>query len=157
MTNLKVDDLKWVTDGTLSRRDLSRLRPEACETQLELFRLMVSIVSRTFLKAVVVALVGILLVPIALLLAPLPSFASAQAFAACHEETSDSSLPPGQNHDCCLIGHDHPIPGHTPAVTPVWNLFVTELIAVPEMQSQGRPEPALTSFDPPGIKLSLRI
>lgn len=54
------------------------------------------------------------------------------------------------NHDCCLVGHNHVLPGHIVHVQPALSLVALEAAPTqPRPLLLRRPEPALSSFDPP--------
>ena len=107
--------------------------------------------------AVVLVLMGMAF-PSLLLALPLDQTISVEPPAACHEESPSPGAPMGQHHDCCLIGHNQAMPVHVAGPITCANVLVIRLV-VPAggVQSQGRPEPLLTSFDPPLSPLPLRI
>ena len=83
---------------------------------------------------------------------------STDAPAPCHQDQSGPMAPMGSHHDCCLVGHNHSVPGHVADVRPT--LAVTALLPATLLRASfsARPEPALSSFDPPpSSDLPLRI
>jgi hypothetical protein len=107
--------------------------------------------------AVVLVLMGMAF-PSLLLALPLDQTISVEAPAACHQESPSSNTPMGQHHDCCLIGHNQAMPVHAAGLIACANVLVIRLVAPARLvQSEGRPEPGLSSFDPPFSTLSLRI
>jgi hypothetical protein len=103
-------------------------------------------------------LLSALAVPAILLSLPVDRLPTLEAFAPCHQEVPVSGMPGMPNHDCCLVGHNHVLPGHIVSVQPVLSLVALEaVLAQPSPLLLRRPEPALSSFDPPLTDLSLRI
>lgn len=113
---------------------------------------------RIFHVAAMFLALGALTLPSTLLLLTPDQTISTDAPAPCHQQRRAPTAPMGSHHDCCLVGHNHSLSGHVADVQPTWAL--TELVpptALPSL-SWARPEPALSSFDPPLITiLPLRI
>ena len=106
-----------------------------------------------------VAVLAALTFPLTLLFAPLDRAIAVDAPAPCHQEHPASSAPMGSHHDCCLVGHNHPMPAPAGGAQPTQSLIAGEISAVVlPILAHERPEPALSSFDPPlDSPLPLRI
>lgn len=106
--------------------------------------------SRGFLRATAVGVVLVTAIPLALLFLPLNQLAVTASFAPCHQDVPESDTPAVPNHDCCLIGHNHAAPAQAADFPALQFVVVAELTpASSPLPIKARPEPALTSFDPP--------
>ena len=107
-------------------------------------------------KPAVFALLLSLALPVSLLLFSSGELA-AVAPAPCHEDAPNPDSPPVPNHDCCILGHSYAITAQQTAVSPLFIAFAEPAQSSFTISFQPRPEPALTSFDPPAETSPLRI
>ena len=62
------------------------------------------------------------------------------------------------NHDCCIVGHDHAVPGFMQGTQAINFVVLAQLATLsPAAPFSPHREPALSSFDPPLADLTLRI
>ena len=110
-------------------------------------------------RSLAIVALAALTFPLILLFAPVDQAMAMEAPAPCHQEHPAPSSPMGSHHDCCLVGHNHLMPAHAVGAQPIQSLIVGEISAVAlPILSHERPEPALSSFDPPlDSPLPLRI
>jgi hypothetical protein len=115
--------------------------------------------SRAFSNAAIILLLIAVAIPLVLLSLPFDQSRTGNAaFAPCHQQAPMSGTPSMPNHDCCIVGHDHALPGLVSGTPAIAFVVLGQLAAVSPTAPFGpHREPALTSFDPPLADLPLRI
>lgn len=79
--------------------------------------------------------------------------------APCHDDERLPPVPQHENHDCCLIGHNHPLPESALPFCPRVVISSVAVVSAPAFSMRSDHEPVVAAIDsgPPPDALPLRI